>query len=361
MERIVVSPDYSSVAYVVNEGGLSQLRLLKKNTQGQLDQVDLAINGLPQGIVTSAVFSPDSSRLALSVNGPVNPSDVYVLDTRSGSAQAWTRSEVGGLNRDTFVGAELISYPSFDGNNIPAFVYRPNTPGPHPVVILIHGGPEAQYRPYFSSLVQSYVARMGVAVIAPNVRGSNGYGKSWLQMDNGYKREDSVKDIGALLDWIETTDDLRSDRVAVYGGSYGGYMVLASMVHFGSRLAAAVESVGISNFVTFLENTQSYRQDMRRVEYGDERDPAMRKFLNEISPLSHVDKMRTPLLISQGANDPRVPASESEQIHAALEEAGVPAWYILALDEGHGFRKKINRDYDRVAKFAFLDEYLNAE
>jgi len=202
---------------------------------------------------------------------------------------------------------------------------------------------------------------MGVVFIAPNVRGSAGYGKTYLTLDNGYLREDSVKDIGALLDWVASQDELDSDRVAVMGGSYGGYMVLASVVHFGDRLAAAVESVGISNFVTFLQNTQAYRQDIRRVEYGDERDAKMRAFLQSISPLNHVERMQTPLLISQGANDPRVPASESDQIKQALDQAGVPAWYILATDEGHGFRKKVNRDYDQAAKFAFLESYLQAE
>ena len=191
-----------------------------------------------------------------------------------GQVERWTQSEMGGLSPQTLATPQLFRYESFDAMAIPAFIYRPQTPGPHPVVISIHGGPESQYRPYFSSTIQSYVREMNVAVIAPNVRGSNGYGKSFLQKDNGRLREDSVKDIGALLDWIELQDDLDSSRVAVMGGSYGGYMVLASMVWYGDRLAAAVDSVGISNFVTFLENTQAYRQDMRRVEYGDERGSA---------------------------------------------------------------------------------------
>ncbi|MEE4282851.1 MAG: prolyl oligopeptidase family serine peptidase, partial [Pseudomonadales bacterium] len=230
-----------------------------------------------------------------------------------------------------------------------------------PVVISIHGGPEAQYRPYFSTTVQSYVNEMNVALIAPNVRGSKGYGKSYLKMDNGKLRENSVKDIGALLDWIDKQPDLNNQRVGVVGGSYGGYMVLASMVKYGKRLTAAVDSVGISNFVTFLENTQAYRQDIRRAEYGDERDPDMRAFLQSISPLNHVDKMVTPIMISQGANDPRVPASESEQMRLALEAQGTPVWYVLGKNEGHGFAKKINRDYDRAVRFAFLESYLRAE
>ena len=356
VEQFVISADYSRVAFSVNSGGVSKVNV---RTLPELKAVKTP--NLPNGIVGSLAFSPESTQLALTINSATAPSDVYSFVLGKSDLTRWTTSEVGGLDRSKFADVKLIEYPSFDGRNIPAFYYQPNTPGPHPVVVYIHGGPESQYRPYFSTLVQSYVAQMDVAVIAPNVRGSNGYGKSYLQLDNGKLREDSVKDIGALLDWIATQDDLREDAVAVYGGSYGGYMVLASMVHYGDRLAAAVESVGISNFVTFLENTQAYRQDMRRVEYGDERDPDMRAHLENISPLNHVDKMVTPLLISQGANDPRVPASESDQIFAALEKAGVPAWYVLAKDEGHGFRKKVNRDYDRVAKFAFLEYHLKSE
>ena len=356
VEGFVLSVQRDRLVYSVNEGGVSKLHMLSvpRHRSQRLAQ-------LPQGILGSVVFSPDGNRLALSMTTTTSPSDVFVMDLRARTLTRWTQSEVGGLDTSRFVNAEVMSYVSFDGLEVPAFVFKPSTPGPHPVVIYIHGGPEAQYRPYFSTLVQSYVNEMNVAVIAPNVRGSNGYGKTYLTLDNGFKREDSVKDIGALLDWIDGRAEFRSDRVAVMGGSYGGYMVLASMVHFPDRLAAAVESVGISNFVTFLENTQDYRRDIRRVEYGDERDPDMRRHLQAISPLNHVEKMRTPVLISQGANDPRVPASESEQIRLALEEQGVPVWYILARDEGHGFRKKVNRDYDRAAKFGFLNSYLNAE
>ena len=251
-----------------------------------------------------------------------------------------------------------MHYESFDGREIPAFVFRPRGPGPHPVLVSIHGGPEGQFRPAFSYSTQFYVNELGIAVVAPNVRGSAGYGRTWLSLDNGTLREDSVRDIGALLDWIAARPELDAERVAVSGGSYGGYMVLASMVHFGERLKAGVERVGISNFVTFLTNTQDYRRDLRRAEYGDERDPEMRAFLEGISPLNHVDRMTRPMLISQGLNDPRVPASESEQIVAALRARDVPVWYVLARDEGHGFRKKFNRDYQLAATALFLTRYL---
>ncbi len=356
IEGFGLSADYDKLVFMVNENGVSKVNVWHLPTRRPVPLPEL-----PQGVVGSAAFSPDGGKLALTINSATAPSDIYVVDFKAGDLERWTSSEVGGLDKDRFVDAQAFSYQSFDGRDIPAFIYRPNTPGPHAVVISIHGGPERQYRPYFSTTVQSYVAEMNVVVIAPNVRGSNGYGKTYLDLDNGYLREDSVKDIGGLLDWIDDQEDLNSDRVAVIGGSYGGYMVLACMVHYGERLTAAVESVGISNFVTFLENTQPYRQDIRRVEYGDERDPDMRAHLQKISPLHHVDKMITPVIISQGANDPRVPASESEQIRLALEAAGVPVWYVLAKDEGHGFRKKVNRDYDRAAKFAFLEAYLLQE
>lgn len=356
IEGFSISADYSKLVYATNVHGTSTLTLW-----GLPQRRPIPIPDIPPGVVLSASFSPDSSKLAITVNSATAPSDVHVVDIQRHRLTRWTRSEAGGLNPSAFVQPDLITYVSFDGLEVPAFIYRPDTPGPHPVLVLIHGGPEAQYRPYFSASVQAYVNQLNVAVIAPNVRGSNGYGKTYLELDNGRLRENAVRDIGALLDWIEEQADLNSERVAVMGGSYGGYMVLAAMVHYGDRLTAAVESVGISNFVTFLQNTQPYRQDLRRVEYGDERDPEMRRFLQDISPLTHVDKMVTPLLIVQGANDPRVPASESEQIFNALEAVGVPVWYILATDEGHGFAKKENRDYDRAARFVFLESHLHQQ
>ncbi|MEM7003514.1 MAG: alpha/beta fold hydrolase [Pseudomonadota bacterium] len=356
VSSFAIAPSQDKLVYALNENGSNTLHGLSLPRERKL-----RLPQIPMGRLYNMEFSPDGAALAFSMATSTSPADVFVADLKTRKLTRWTESEVGGLDKQEFVEPQSIEYLSFDGRKIPAFVYKPDTPGPHPVVVLIHGGPESQYRPGFSATVQSYVAEMNVAVIAPNVRGSAGYGKSYLKLDNGYKREDSVKDIGALLDWIDGRTEFRSDRVAVLGGSYGGYMVLASMVHYGSRLAAAVESVGISNFVTFLENTQPYRQDMRRVEYGDERDPDMRAHLESISPLNHVDKMQTPLLISQGANDPRVPASESNQIWQALAERDVPAWYVLAMDEGHGMRKKVNREYDRAVRFAFLNQHLNRE
>ena len=341
------------LAFTINEDGISRLRVLALP-----DMVPVPLPRFPSGIYYSLRFSPDGSQLGFAVNRASAPTDVYSIDFDDATLTRWTRSEIGGLREEDMAQPKLIRYPTFDGREIPAFVYLPTGDGPHPVLIDIHGGPEGQYRPRFSSSTQFLVNELGIAVVAPNVRGSAGYGKAYLKLDNGYLREDSVRDIGALLDWVASRDDLDAERVAVMGGSYGGYMVLASLMHFGDRLRAGVERVGISNFVTFLTNTQDYRRDLRRAEYGDERDPDMRAFLDAISPLNQVERIARPMLIAQGLNDPRVPASESEQIVAALRDRDVPVWYVLARDEGHGFRKKSNRDYLMAATVLFLQRHL---
>ena len=351
-----ISRDKARLAYVVNENGLSRLYAFET-----ADRRFTALPELPTGIISGLRFDPHADRLGFTVSSATTPSDVFSVDFGSRQLTRWTMSEIGGLPRDQLAQPSLVAYESFDGRSIPAFVYKPSEVGPHPVIVNIHGGPEGQARPGFSPSTQFYLNELGAAVIFPNVRGSAGYGKSYLKLDNGRAREDSVRDIGALLDWIAEQPDLDADRVAVMGGSYGGYMVLASLVHYGDRLRAGVERVGISNFVTFLENTQPYRQDLRRAEYGDERDPDMRAFLESISPLNRVAEIDTPLLISQGLNDPRVPASESEQIVAALKARGVPVWYVLAKNEGHGFSRKANRDYLTAVTAEFLKTRLLAD
>ena len=363
VEEFAISSDGRRAAFIVNEGGVDRLYLLDPETYAYR-----LVEELPIGLAGGMKFSPDGRRLALTLNTAKTPSDVFTLElgeeaTSVEGLTRWTFSEVGGLDTTRFVEPELIHYPTFDQVDgkprmIPAFIYKPKGPGPHPVIVSIHGGPESQYRPRFSSTLQMWIAELGAAVIAPNVRGSSGYGKEYVKLDNGYLREDSVKDIGALLEWIAGQGDLDADRVAVYGGSYGGYMVLATLVHYSDRLRAGVEIAGISNFVTFLENTQDYRRDLRRVEYGDERDPAMREFLAEISPNNHADKITAPLLVAQGQNDPRVPVTESQQIVRDVRSAGYDVWYMNALNEGHGFRKKENRDLYGEAVVLFFREQL---
>ena len=353
VETFAISRDARRLAYVVNADGISRLAALALP-----EQTPLPLPELPVGIVSGLRFHPDGSRLGFTMSSAATPADAFSIDFRDGQLVRWTRSETGGMALGELATPRLVRYPTFDGRDIPAFVYAPPGAGPHPVIVNIHGGPEGQARPGFSPSTQFYLNELGTAVIYPNVRGSAGYGKSYLKLDNGRRREDSVRDIGALLDWIGEQPNLDAERVAVMGGSYGGYMVLASLVRFGDRLRAGVERVGISNFVTFLTNTQPYRQDLRRVEYGDERDPEMRAFLESISPLNRAGEIATPLLVSQGLNDPRVPASESEQLVAALRGRDVPVWYVLARNEGHGFRKKDNRDYLAAATAMFLEEHL---
>ncbi|MEL6362584.1 MAG: prolyl oligopeptidase family serine peptidase [Pseudomonadota bacterium] len=360
VEDVAIAPDGRTYAFTVNEAARSTLHIRRTRNDRDLSAPDL-----PAGVIYGLDYSPDGKTLGFTLNASDSPGDIYswALAGGRGGLQRWTQSEVGGLNTDRFVEPQFFDYPTFDTvdgdtkdnkRRIPAFIYRPETEGPHPVVISIHGGPESQARPYFSSTYQYWANEIGAAVIVPNVRGSAGFGKTYLQLDNGFKREDSVKDIGALIDWIATQPDLDTDRVVVYGGSYGGYMVLASMVHYGDRLAGGIDIVGISSFVTFLENTADYRRDLRRAEYGDERDSEMRAHLETISPLNRADEISKPLFIIQGLNDPRVPASEADQILAAVRGNGGEAWYMGAKDEGHGFRKKTNRDAMTEAVALFL-------
>jgi len=358
-----LSHDRSRLVFAANENGLSRVYLMDTRTREYRP-----VDSMPTGVAYDFAFSPDDAWLAMTLNTPQTPDDTFVLELGAkpvdyGALTRWTFSEVGGLDTTTFRIPELIEYPTFDEvdgatRKIPAWIYKPAGDGPFPVVVSIHGGPEGQSRPYFSPTYQMWLENLGVAVILPNVRGSAGYGKSYLSLDNGFGREDSVRDIGALLDWIATQPDLDASKVAVYGGSYGGYMVLASAVNYSDRLSAAVDVVGISNFVTFLENTQDYRRDLRRVEYGDERDPAMRAHLQKISPLTNVERIDLPLLVVQGQNDPRVPVTESEQLVAALREQGNAVWYMNAMNEGHGYRKKENRDIYQQAVAMFFRRYL---
>ena len=354
-----IADDGTHLVFATNEDGIGKLHL---RALPGLQEVELP--ALPIGVIGGFAFSPDGMKIALTLNTATSPSDVHVIDIGARTLTRWTQSEVGGLDTSRFVAPSLIRYESFDGLSVPAFYYRPaNVPAGRklPVVIQIHGGPEAQAFPTFSPSIQALVNELGIAVLVPNVRGSAGYGKTYLQLDNGFKRKDSVKDIGALLDWIATRPELDAERVGVFGGSYGGYMVLASMVDYADRIAAGVNVVGISHFATFLEATEDYRRDLRRVEYGDERDPAMRAFMDEIAPLNNAAKITSPLFVAQGANDPRVPMSEADQIVKAVRSNGRDVWYLVFKDEGHGFAKKSNADWFNAATVMFWQRHLLAE
>ncbi len=355
VESFDLAPDGRTIAFETNEEGLSVLHLLDTAT-GQ----EKPAPTLPAGLIGGIEWHGNGRDLGLVITSAHSPADVYSVDVTTGKVERWTESETGGLNAQAFPEPELVRWKSFDGRTISGFLYRPPArfTGPRPVVINIHGGPEGQFRPGFLGRSNYLLDELGVAVLFPNVRGSTGFGKTFVKLDDGMLREDSVKDIGALLDWIPTRPDLDASRVMVTGGSYGGYMTLAVATHYDAKIRCSLDVVGISNFVTFLQNTEAYRRDLRRVEYGDERDPAMREFLLRIAPANNASRITKPLFVVQGRNDPRVPYTESEQMVATVKKNGGPVWYLLADDEGHGFAKKKNQDFQFYATVAFTMAHL---
>lgn len=325
----------------------------------------IAVPALPAGSVGRLRFARTGGgdEIAFAVNSAQSPGDIHTLalDTgRGGAVEQWTASKVAGIDTTPFREADIIQWKSFDGREISGLINRPPSrfTGKRPVLISIHGGPESQATIGFLARNNYFINELGIAFIQPNVRGSSGYGKTFIALDNGVKREDSVRDIGALLDWIATQPDLDASRILVAGGSYGGYMSLAVATTYPDRIAAAIDVVGISNFTSFLQRTETYRRDLRRVEYGDERDPAMRAFFEKISPLSKAANIRKPLFVVQGRNDPRVPYQEAEQIVAKARGNGTPVWYLLADNEGHGFARKPNADFQFYAQILFVQRYL---
>ena len=356
VDEFTVNPDTGRVAFLINEQGMSRLFVWTPETKTRADF------NLPVGVVSGLEFSVDDGWLGFTLARSDVPAEAFSLRLADGELTRWTFSEVGGLNPASFIAPTLIHFKSFDGRQIPAFYFKPRSATKAgeklPVLISIHGGPESQYRPVFSAATQFYANELGIAVLHPNVRGSAGYGKTYLQLDNAEKREDSVKDIGGLLDWIAQQPDLDASRVAVIGGSYGGYMVLATLTNFGDRIKAGIDIVGIANFITFLERTAPYRVDLRRAEYGDERKPEMKAVFEKIAPLNNTDKVKSELLVIHGRNDPRVPFFEAEQIAAKVRASGRSVWTVFADNEGHGFAKKENADYQRAVEAMFLKKHL---
>lgn len=355
VENFNLSHDGKYLAFVTNEDGANVLHLLEIATGKEKP-----LPKLPVGQIVGINWHRNNQDLGFTLVSATTTADVYSLNITNNKIERWTQSETGGLNTTNFPEAQTVRWQSFDGKTISGFLYRPpkKYPGKRPVIINIHGGPESQFRPTFLGRDNYYLNELGVAILFPNVRGSTGYGKTFLTLDNGYLREDSVKDIGALLDWIATQPDLDQNRILVTGASYGGYMSLAVATKYSNKIRAAINIVGISNFVTFLEKTESYRRDLRRVEYGDERDPKMREFLLKISPLNNASNIKKPLFVIHGQNDPRVPLNEAEQIVATMNKNQVPVWYLMAKDEGHGFSKKKNIDYQFYATVMFVKEFL---
>ncbi|MCA3062711.1 MAG: S9 family peptidase [Rhodocyclaceae bacterium] len=356
IQSVDLSDDGKMIAFVANEDGNNVLRLMRTS-----DHKLMPSPKLPLGTIGGVDWHRDSTNLAMNVTSATSPSEIYSVNVKTNEVTRWTTHETMQVDAAKFVEPELVRWKTFDGRMISGFLYRAPAakfPGKRPVLVNIHGGPEAQFQPGFMGRNNYFTDEMGISVIYPNVRGSSGYGKSFLKLDNGMLREDSVKDIGALFDWIATQKDLDAGKIAVTGGSYGGYMSLAVSTNYADRIAAAIDVVGISNFVTFLEKTESYRRDLRRVEYGDERDPEMRKFMEKIAPLNNAAKIKKPLFVVQGKNDPRVPYQEADQIVATVKKNGTPVWYMTALDEGHGFAKKANADYQFFSTITFLSKYL---
>jgi len=354
VDEFALSYDGKRIAFVTNEDGLSALHLLD-TASGR----ELPVPKLPVGLVSSLIWHRNNHDLAFGLTTARSPYDCYSLNLTTGKVERWTTSETA-VNTEAFPEAELVRWKTFDGKMISGFLFHPPAKfsGKRPVLIDIHGGPEGQSRPGFLGRDNYYLNELGIALIFPNVRGSTGYGKTFTKLDNGFLRQDSYKDINALFDWIPTRSDLDADRVAVTGGSYGGHMTLAVSTFYSDRIRCSIDIVGMSNLVTFLEHTEAYRRDLRRVEYGDERDPKMREFLERIAPMNNLDKIRKPMMVVAGKNDPRVPVSESDQIVAGLKKEGTPVWYLMAKDEGHGYQKKPNQDFLFYADVVFLQQYL---
>jgi dipeptidyl aminopeptidase/acylaminoacyl peptidase len=356
VDDFALSPDGKTVAFITNEDGVSRLHLMDTKTRKERPAPVL-----PAGLMGGLAWHENGRDLGFTMNTARSAADVYSLDAQTGKVERWTESETGGLNVSNLPDPRLVNWQSFDGKQISGFLYMPPAgkfTGPRPVIINIHGGPEGQSRPTFLGRNNYFVNEMGVAMVYPNVRGSTGYGKSFLALDNGMKREDTYKDIGALLDWIKTRPELDASRVMVTGGSYGGHMTFAIATLYSDRIRASLPVVGISNLVSFLERTEAYRRDLRRVEYGDERDPATREFMLRTAPLNNAGKITKPIFVVAGGNDPRVPVNEAEQMVKTVRANGTPVWYLMAKDEGHGFAKKKNQDFQFYATVMFVRENL---
>jgi len=352
--ELAVSPDGRRAAIVTNEAGTYTLHLIDVVT-GAEQKLPRALTG-----VTDVQWRPDGRELGFGLDSARAPTDVYSLDLATGKLERWTESETGGVDLSKFQEPRLIEWTSFDGRKISGHLYSPPSrfSGKRPVLINIHGGPEDQFAPYFLGRWNYVLNELGIALLYPNVRGSSGFGKTFLNLDDGLRREDALRDIGTLLDWIAAQPQLDASRVAVTGMSYGGFLSLATAVRYSDRIRAAIDIAGPSNLISFLETTAEWRRDLRRVEYGDERDPATRAFLQRMSPLSGATRISRPLFVIQGQNDPAVPVAEAEQIVRAVRANNIPVWYLLGKDEGHGFRKRRNADYQFYLTVLFLRRYV---
>jgi len=359
VDQFELSNDGKTLAFIANEDGVGKLHLMDTSTRKYHP-----VPGVPTGQVSGLRFRENNVELGFQVNSATSPSDVYSLNVSTGKIERWTFSETGGLNTSTFSKPQLIKWRTFDGRTISGFLYAPDPkkfPGKRPVIVNIHGGPEGQFRPGFLGRNNYFLNELGVALVFPNVRGSSGYGKTFLKLDNGMNRDHTHKDIGALLDWIKQNPDLDGGKIMTTGGSYGGYMTWAVAYEYSDKICCSLPIVGPSSLVTFLEHTEAYRRDLRRVEYGDERDPKMREYLEKTAPLNNSDKIRKPVFAVVGKNDPRVPWTESRQMIDKLKSNGITTWFLIANDEGHGYAKKRNQDFLFYATVTFVRQFLLGE
>jgi dipeptidyl aminopeptidase/acylaminoacyl peptidase len=351
-----LSEDGRTIAYIVNEAGSHRMRIMDTAT-GAVRNVD----ALPAGVIGGLEIAP-WGEIGFSLSSARSASDVWSIDPQTMALTRWTQSETGGLDPAINVEPQIVTVKSFDKLPVSGLLYLPDPakfPGKRPLLFDVHGGPEGQTSASFRGRANYYLNELGIGLFYPNVRGSTGYGKKYVSLDNGpFKREDSVRDMAALLDAVRANPRVDADKVGLTGGSYGGYMCYAAAVQLKDKLRATQCTVAISNFVSFLENTNAYRRDLRRVEYGDERDPKQRAQLMKISPLTRVKEIEKPMFVITGANDPRVPKSEADQMVAAIRSGGGEAWHLVAANEGHGFAKKENADYAFLAQLAFWQKYL---
>ena len=354
-----LSEDGKTIAYVVNEAGSNRLRIMDTTT-GAVRTVE----ALPAGVIGGVEIAP-WGEIGFSLSSARSASDVWSVDPATLALTRWTQSETGGLDPVVNVEPQIVTVKSFDKLAVSGLLYLPDPakfPGKRPLLFDVHGGPEGQSQAGFRGRANYYLNELGIGLFYPNVRGSTGYGKKYVSLDNGpFKREDSVRDMAAMLDAVRANPRVDADKVGLTGGSYGGYMCYAAAVQLKAKLRATQCTVAISNFVSFLENTNAYRRDLRRVEYGDERNPGQRAQLMKISPLTRVKEIAKPMFVITGANDPRVPKSEADQMVAAIRANGGEAWHLVGNNEGHGFAKKENVDYAFLAQLAFWRKYLLGE
>ena len=359
VEQLTLSEDGRTLAFAADVDGISRLYLFHTATR-----TCHSVRGLPAGLIYGLNFHKNNRDLGIVINNAHSPSDVYSLNIRTSKLERWTFSETGGLNISRFVEPKLIRWPSFDGRIISGLLYRPDVkkfPGKRPVIVNIHGGPEGQARPGFMEKLNYLLNTLGIAILFPNIRGSRGYGKSFLKLDDGLKRDNALRDIGALFDWIGQNPDLDAGKIMIIGVSYGGYMAWSAATAYSDRICCSLAVAGPTSLITLLEHTEPYLRDLRRLEFGDERDPAVREFLEKTAPLNNSEKIHKPVFAVVGQNDPRVPWIESRQMVDKLKNNKIPVWFLMATDEGHGFSRKKNQNYQFYALVMFVRQFLLAD